>query len=1078
VIGQEASALCDDQLDCAKVLPGASEFLREDDARFYTARDDLGQVVGWVGISTEIVDIVGYSGKPLVTGVGFDTEGKIRGVEIIRHSEPILLVGIPEQRLTDFTNEYLGLPATARVSVGGSSSDPEDINIDAISGATVTVLAEDRTIMETARQIGVATGVIEAPEPIPGHWVKEDTPWTWAQMEDAGVFGRLTVSQAMVGADAYSHGSNESGRPFIDMFFTFADAPQVGRALLGDNNYAWAMDRLKEGEHLFVVMGRGISSFRGSGFVRGGIFDRIRVEQGLTTVVFTDRDYTRLNKPRAEGSPQFDEAAIFRIPARTIDPGMPYSMIFLASRFTGKGGIEREFKTFRTEHRMPKRVYKLDGPDPEQKVWRAAWRVARGKAALLAVFLLAVVGVFIGRRWSTGDMTRLVRLRVATMIVAFLGLGVFFGVQPSVTQILTFIESVVHKWRWGLFLSEPLLVVFWAFIAITTLIWGRGVFCGWACPYGSLNELLFKIGEKLKLPHFELPERIHKPLRWLRYVVFVVLVITFFFDPVLGEKMAEIEPFKSTFYVPAWTRPIGFFVWWAALLVLSVFWFRPFCRYLCPMGAALAIPSSLRLSGPYRREFCTQCKICPRQCEPRAIRSDGTIDSRECLSCMECEANYRDDQVCPPLITIHRIAKSESRTRNRGDHPVSRISSVIVWLMLVLPGLTHAETHRIDDPSQDLQDVLDRAEFGDTVIVGAGIWTGNFTLRESITLRGEGAVLDGGGEGTVLTVDAPGATIENLQIQASGDDRGGPDCCIYTTPASSGAVVRSNELLDCGFGIWVHQSKAARILDNRVVGRSEQHPSRRGNGIHLFDTTDLVVRGNHVNGARDGIYVSAVNDSVIEGNRVENQRFGIHYMYSQRNILRGNQSNNNNSGIALMQSSDLTVVDNYASGNKGHGILFRDAQRCTISGNELVDNAEGMFFYSSTENVIVDNRMVGNEVGAKIWAGTLRNELHSNSFIGNRKQVHFVSSSDLELGTDGPGNYWSDYLGWDQDSDGFGDRPYRVDSFTANLFYQYPVARLLMHSPSLELLGHLQADLPFLRVPTIVDRSPLLEEPR
>jgi NosR/NirI family nitrous oxide reductase transcriptional regulator len=213
-----------------------------------------------------------------------------------------------------------------------------------------------------------------------------------------------------------------------------------------------------------------------------------------------------------------------------------------------------------------------------------------------------------------------------------------------------------------------LLVVFWAFIAITTLIWGRGVFCGWACPYGSLNELLFKIGEKLKLPHFELPERIHKPLRWLRYVVFVVLVITFFFDPVLGEKMAEIEPFKSTFYVPAWTRPIGFFVWWAALLVLSVFWFRPFCRYLCPMGAALAIPSSLRLSGPYRREFCTQCKICPRQCEPRAIRSDGTIDSRECLSCMECEANYRDDQVCPTLITIHRIA---GRKAARGTEEIT-----------------------------------------------------------------------------------------------------------------------------------------------------------------------------------------------------------------------------------------------------------------------------------------------------------------------------------------------------------------------------------------------------------------------
>ena len=119
--------------------------------------------------------------------------------------------------------------------------------------------------------------------------------------------------------------------------------------------------------------------------------------------------------------------------------------------------------------------------------------------------------------------------------------------------------------------------------------------------------------------------------------------------------MAEVEPFKSTFYVLPWTRQWFFFAWWAVLLGASFVWWRPFCRYLCPLGAALALPSSFRISGPHRRAFCSSCTICTRGCEPRAIDKDGAIDSRDCLSCMECEANYRDQQVCPPLIGIERL---------------------------------------------------------------------------------------------------------------------------------------------------------------------------------------------------------------------------------------------------------------------------------------------------------------------------------------------------------------------------------------------------------------------------------------
>jgi nitrous oxidase accessory protein len=113
-----------------------------------------------------------------------------------------------------------------------------------------------------------------------------------------------------------------------------------------------------------------------------------------------------------------------------------------------------------------------------------------------------------------------------------------------------------------------------------------------------------------------------------------------------------------------------------------------------------------------------------------------------------------------------------------------------------------------------------------------------------------------------------------------------------------------------------------------------------------------------------------------------------------------------------------------------------------------------------------------------MWAGSRDNTYTANAFVANHFHVHYVERTDLIVGADGPGNYWSDYIGWDQDGDGIGDRPYRMDSMAVHLVYRYPAAVMLVHSPALELLSSLEEKMPILRVPTVIDRSPLVASPR
>ncbi|MDR2012337.1 MAG: 4Fe-4S binding protein [Rhodanobacter sp.] len=354
----------------------------------------------------------------------------------------------------------------------------------------------------------------------------------------------------------------------------------------------------------------------------------------------------------------------------------PWNLVFLANR-VDKQTDARTFVSFAREYWLPARY--LEGGHPKiekpQALWQKIWNANRIQIALFALMLIVAAATYSQRDRLVRRADRKHKLWVrgpqyALWVIGVVLVGFGLMAQPSITQVLTWFHSLIFQWNWELFLSDPFIFIFWWFTIITLLIWGRGLFCGWLCPFGSLSELLYRAAGAIGLARFQfkLPQPVHDKLKWLKYVIFFGLLGVSFLSMSTAEKLAEVEPFKTTFLVGVLHRawPYGLYV--AVLLGLSIFIERPFCKYLCPLGAGLAIPTTFRLFGLKRKQECQTCAACAVGCGSQSIDAQGRIDQRECMLCLDCMILYYDASACPPL-------SQERKRRTKAGEPLTAIGS-------------------------------------------------------------------------------------------------------------------------------------------------------------------------------------------------------------------------------------------------------------------------------------------------------------------------------------------------------------------------------------------------------------------
>lgn len=666
------------------------------------------RLLGYVYLNSDFTNATGYSGKPINMLVGIDPLGVVTGIKLVEHKEPIVLVGIPERRIVEAVNTLIG--KEMRPVAAGQERPPQ---VDIVSGATVTVLVMGDSVVRSAvkliRSGRLAGGGPVAAAPSAATLMRTLAPDSgevrdWQSLLGDGSIRRLSLSVGEVNeaflragnrAAAENAESDDPADSFIDLYVAPVSVPVIGRSLLGAEAYERLKARLKPGQQAIIVAGEGAYSFKGSGYVRGGIFDRIELLQDGQGVRFRDRNHMRIGALLADGAPELPEIALFVMPDEfKLDPTEPWQLQLLAQRSVG--AREKAFLAFELAYQLPEAYLRVEqvpapvaatgapapapvsapapapqastpaaaSPTPstdlvqgaggvDEPLWLTIWRMNTVAVVITAIALLVLTGIFFFQNLLVSRPVLFGWIRRTYLLFSLVWLGWYANAQLSVVNVLTFIHSLMTDFSWEFFLAAPLIFILWAAIAAGLLFWGRGPFCGWLCPFGALQELLNNLAQWLKIPQVKIPWGLHERLWPLKYIIFLSLFGLSLYSVALAETFAEVEPFKTAIILK-FVRDWPFVIYALTLLAAGLFIERFFCRYLCPLGAALAIPGRLRTFEWLKRwpECGSPCQRCAKECPVQSIHPEGHINVNECIYCMHCQELYHDDHRCPHMIQV------------------------------------------------------------------------------------------------------------------------------------------------------------------------------------------------------------------------------------------------------------------------------------------------------------------------------------------------------------------------------------------------------------------------------------------
>lgn len=593
-----------------QVLPSATSFSEKGGEppvlRGYSSGVDGAQeLAGFVFLSADVPPEVKGFAAPVDMLIGMNTAGELTGLKVLNYTESY------RYSLGDFVAD----PAFQAQFKNKAIEDEFRVmrDVDGLSGATMTSFAISQGARGAARRVATAYLGYEEVDQQTLAWIAnakaEIEAMSWEDMLASGMIETLTVPLPM---------DQE-----IILSASFIGHKVIGEYMIGADDYARA-DRDSrarlggDGLILLAVGGSGATQFRAN---------MLSIAQG-------DGNSARLDPNRfvtagsattgaIAGQANYAGAIVLE---DTIDLTQPFSILYKPRG--NADNLRMEYSIYPLGQALLNGDPILSEADLERervaqsnifvRLWYAPpWGVTPWAEVLILSLILGLV--------LAGFLRKDARIRWVALWATLLYLGFYKGGFLSIAHI----TGAIHQGP-GIFLGNLPTLMIIAFTIITTIIWGR-VFCSSLCPFGAVQDIIARFTPKAW--RVKMPQAIHDNALYIKYAILALILGT----AISGSDISlfqYFEPFGTLFFFSS------SIVLWAILIVIliaSVLVERFYCRYVCPLGAALGVVSLISPLRIKRVPQCTLCKVCERACPTGAIRNER-IDFKECVRCDICES--------------------------------------------------------------------------------------------------------------------------------------------------------------------------------------------------------------------------------------------------------------------------------------------------------------------------------------------------------------------------------------------------------------------------------------------------------
>ncbi len=644
------------------------------DKGVWTLLNSGGAAAGYVFETEPLAPLPGFSGAPINALVTLDLEGRFLDVRLIEHNEPIFVSGLGQAPFHAFFEQYRGHSIASSLVVGtpyGKAAGASSlVYLDGVTKATASVRVAHESILAATRAVArekMAGLVAAGPPAYPNPDHREDL--TWQDLVEQGLATRKTVSNAEIQAafadtiweDDDPAALEDPEAPYLDLWVVDVGPQSIARAVLADDSLAelQAFLTISGDDEPILVIEAARHGLVSEDFVRNTSPDWLSVEQDGLPIALRDADLFVETLPGVPGG----TAMILRIDRRLgFDPTRPWDLNLLAVRehgtFQPRIGTVTLTATHQTDARFFVRPEAVKPLDPKLEAVRNRALDLAG----LGVLMSGLVGVLLFGQSRLAGSCHFTPLRLGFLAVMLGFVGWWGQGQLSVVTVLGVVRTLSEGGSLDFLFYDPFSLAIWAVVLLSFVLWGRGFFCGWMCPFGALQEFAHRLGRWLRLPEVEPGALWDRRLKGLKYVLLAGLVAVVFLAPDQVDLAAEVEPFKtaiSVFFLREW-----YYVAYAALwLLLGMVLFKGFCRYVCPLGAVMAIGGLLRgRDWIERRQECgSPCQLCRVKCRYGAIEPSGKIAYSECFQCLDCVAIHDDPTRCVPLVLAAQPTKRALR---------------------------------------------------------------------------------------------------------------------------------------------------------------------------------------------------------------------------------------------------------------------------------------------------------------------------------------------------------------------------------------------------------------------------------